>query len=115
MADDLCELVITAPDPDWLVDLTRRLVLEGLCASVHHFSPVRSIYRWQGEVVEHTEGRASLHTRTVLVEQIVERVKAEHPYEVPSISARPIIAGSRDYLCWIRDETGGTNEHLPRR
>ena len=52
---------------------------------------------------------ASLHTRTVLVEQIVERVKAQHPYEVPGISARPIIAGNPDYLRWIRDETDGTN------
>jgi periplasmic divalent cation tolerance protein len=93
---DLCEVVITAPDPDWLLDLTRQLVAEGLCASVHHFSPVRSIYRWHGEIIEGTEGRASLHTRTALVEQIVERVKAQHPYEVPGISARPIIAGTRN-------------------
>jgi hypothetical protein len=40
----------------------------------------------------------------------VERVKAEHPYEVPGISARPIIDGNRDYLRWIRDETDGTND-----
>ena len=61
------------------------------------------------EVIERTEGRASLHTRTVLVERIVERVKAQHPYEVPGISARPIIAGNPEYLRWIRDETDGTN------
>jgi periplasmic divalent cation tolerance protein len=62
-----------------------------------------------GEVIERTEGRASLHTRTVLVERIVERVKAQHPYEVPGISARPIIAGNPEYLRWTRDETDGTN------
>jgi periplasmic divalent cation tolerance protein len=84
-------------------------VAEGLCASVHHFSPVRPIYRWHGEVIERTEGRASLHTRTVLVERIVERVKAQHPYEVPGISARPMIAGNPEYLRRIRDETDGTN------
>ncbi len=53
--------------PEWLLDLTRRLVAEGLCASVHHFSPVKTIYGWHGEIIEHTEGRASLHMRTVLV------------------------------------------------
>ena len=63
----------------------------------------------RGNLIERTEGRASLHTRTVLVEQIVERVKAQHPYEVPRISARPIIAGNSEYLRWIRDETDGTN------
>lgn len=102
---DLCEVVITAPDPDWLLDLTRQLVAEGLCASVHNFAPVRSIYRWRGEVYERDEGRASLHTRLALVDAIVERVKSSHPYEVPGISARPIVNGNPDYLEWIANET----------
>jgi periplasmic divalent cation tolerance protein len=102
---ELCEVVITAPDPDWLLTLTRQLVDEGLCASVHNFSPVRSIYKWRGKVEERTEGRASLHTRSELIPAIVERVKAVHPYEVPGISARPIIDGNREYLQWILDQT----------
>ena len=108
---ELCEVVITAPDPDWLLDLSRQLVAEGLCASVHNFSPVRSIYRWRGEIFERTEGRASLHTRLSLVNVIVERVKAGHPYEVPGISARPIVSGNPDYLEWIASETAG-ERHL---
>jgi periplasmic divalent cation tolerance protein len=71
----LCEVVITAPDPDWLLALTRELVTEGLCASVHNFAPVRSIYRWKGEVHERTEGRASLHTKASLVNAIVSRAR----------------------------------------
>lgn len=102
---ELCEVVITAPDAEWLLDLTRQLVNEGLCASVHNFAPVRSIYRWRGEVHERTEGRASLHTRQALVSAIVERVKTAHPYEVPGISARPIVDGNPDYLEWMREET----------
>jgi periplasmic divalent cation tolerance protein len=58
------------------LELTRELVAERLCASVHNFTPVRSIYRWRGEVFE--------------------RVKASHPYEVPGISARPIVSGNPD-------------------
>ena len=69
--------------------------------------PVHLPVAWR--IIGRTEGRASLHTRTVLVERIVERVKAQHPYEVPGISARPIIAGNPEYLSWIRDETDGTN------
>jgi periplasmic divalent cation tolerance protein len=102
---ELCEVVITAPDPEWLLDLTRQLVNEGLCASVHNFSPVRSVYRWRGEIFERAEGRASLHTRLALIDAIVERVKAGHPYEVPGISARPIVGGNPDYLAWIEAET----------
>lgn len=102
---ELCEVVITAPDPDWLRNFSRKLVEDGLCASVHNFTPVLSIYRWQGEVHERTEGRASLHTSRGRVAEIVERAKQEHPYEVPSVSARPIIDGNPDYLAWIAEET----------
>jgi len=55
---ELCEVVITAPDPEWLLEITRQLVSDGLCASAHNFTPVRSVYRWKGEVYERTEGRA---------------------------------------------------------
>jgi periplasmic divalent cation tolerance protein len=110
---ELCEIVITAPDTEWLTSLTRQLVHEGLCASAHNFAPVRSIYRWRGEVHERTEGRASLHTRRSLVPAIVARVRAAHPYEVPGISARPIVDGNPDYLRWMRDETeqGQASKH----
>jgi periplasmic divalent cation tolerance protein len=102
---ELCEIVITAPDPDWLLGLSRELVAERLCASVHNFAPVRSIYRWQGEIFERVEGRASLHTRTALVQRIVDRVKTVHPYEVPGISVRPITDGNPEYLRWMVDQT----------
>jgi periplasmic divalent cation tolerance protein len=39
------------------------------------------------------------------VDAIVERVKSSHLYEVPGISARPIVSGNLDYLEWIADET----------
>jgi periplasmic divalent cation tolerance protein len=61
--------------------------------------------RWHGEIFERVEGRASLHTRTLLIDAIVSRVKEDHPYEVPSTSARPIIDGNPDYLSWMIEET----------
>ena len=42
-ADEVCEVIITAPDP--LVEFTRRLVIDRLCASGHNFAPIRTIYR----------------------------------------------------------------------
>src|ERR1700761_5456202 len=102
---ELCEVVITAPDPNWLKNFTRKLVEDGLCASVHNFTPVLSIYRWRGEVHERTEGRASLHTSRGRIPEIVERAKQEHPYEVPGISARLIIEGNPDSLAWTAQKT----------
>jgi periplasmic divalent cation tolerance protein len=104
-ASELCEVVITAPDPDWLQTFNRRLVEDRLAASVHNFQPIRSVYRWRGEVYERTEGRASLHTSRARVPEIIERVRSEHPYEVPGTSTRPIDGGNPEYLAWIASET----------
>ena len=84
---------------------------------------MRSIYRWRGEVHERPEGRVSLHTSRSRVPEIVARAKREHPYEVPGVSARPIIDGNPDYLAWIAEEAGasqyggrgGINVRRPRR
>jgi len=105
----LCEVVITAPDPDWLYAFARSLVEDGLVASAHNFAPVQSIYTWQGHVYERTEGRVSLHTSRDRIADIVARVRREHPYEVPGVSARPIIDGNPDYLTWIAEVTNTAN------
>ena len=63
------------------------------------------IYRWHGQVHDKTEGRVALRTRRSLVSRIVDRAKREHPYEVPSVVAVPIIDGGRDYLGWILEQT----------
>lgn len=102
---ELCEVVITAPDPEWLSEFTRALVADRLAASVHNFAPIRSTYRWEGRVHDRQEGRASVQTRLALVPQIVDRANGAHPYVVPSVSSRPINGGNPDYLAWIYDQT----------
>jgi periplasmic divalent cation tolerance protein len=97
--------VITAPDPEWLKNFSRKLIEDRLAACAHNFAPVRSLYRWRGEIYERTEGRVSLHTSTTRVATIVERARREHPYKVPGVSTRPITDGNPDYLTWIAEET----------
>jgi periplasmic divalent cation tolerance protein len=41
------------------VEFTRRLVGDQLCAAGHNFQPIRTIYRWQGQVHDKTEGRVA--------------------------------------------------------
>jgi periplasmic divalent cation tolerance protein len=105
LPSELCEVVITAPDPEWLKAFSRQLIDDRLAASAHNFAPVQSIYRWRGKVYERIEGRVSLHTSRARLPQIVARAKREHPYELPGISARPIDDGNPDYLAWIAQET----------
>lgn len=105
MTDELCEVVITAPDADWLVAFTRRLVKDHLAASAQTVTPVQSVYEWRGELVDRVEARATVRTRRSLVSRIVTRLNEEHPYEVPGIVALPIIASSPAYADWMRAQT----------
>ena len=103
--DDLCEVIITAPDHDWLTDLCRQLVDARLAASAHIIHPVTSVYRWQGDVHETTEARAFLRSRHALTAELTAYVVERHPYDVPNVTAIPIVGGNPDYLTWARTET----------
>lgn len=106
---ELCEVILTAPDPEWLKEFTDRLVADRLCAAAHNFAPIRITYWRDGEIHTTEEGRAALHTRKSLIGNIVERVKREHPYEVPGLAATSISSGNPDYLAWIATKTSQGN------
>lgn len=97
--------MITAGDPEWLAEFTRRLVEDRLAACGQQIAAIRSIYRWDGAVHDDPEARVALHTRVALVDRIVERVDAEHPYDVSCVLALPIVSGNPAYLAWVRRET----------
>lgn len=105
MPEEICEVIVTAPDAEWLAEFTRRLVEDRLTACGHLSTPIRSIYRWQDQIDDTTEARVALHTRRSLVSKITERAQAEHPYEVPCVLALDVLDGSADYLQWVRDQT----------
>jgi periplasmic divalent cation tolerance protein len=105
MTTEICEVIITSDDPDWLASFTRTLVEERLIACGQNITPIRSIYRWQGAVEEATEARVALHTRSDLVPDVIDRTKKDHAYDVPCVVALPIVDANPDYLEWVRTET----------
>jgi periplasmic divalent cation tolerance protein len=107
MDEEFCEVVVTASDAEWLAGFTRTLVEERLAACGHVVDPIRSIYRWQGAVHDEREARVALHTRRALVDAIVARAGALHPYDVPCVIALPLVAGNPAYLQWLATETSG--------
>ena len=106
--DELVEVTITAPDRDWLVDLCHQLVDSRLASSAHVIHPVTSIYRWDGAVHEATEARAFLRSRRELINELTAYVVERHPYDVPNVTAFPLVEGNSEYMAWIRRETGPT-------
>jgi periplasmic divalent cation tolerance protein len=103
---EVCEVVVTASDAEWLIAFTRRLVEARLAACGHTGTPIRSIYRWAGEVQDDREARVALHTRRSLVSRIVALTGTEHAYDVPCVIVLPIVGGNPDYVQWILESTG---------
>lgn len=98
------EVVVTAPDREWMRRLIRDLVRAHLCAA-GHMETFETVYSWRGEIFEKPETRGVLYSRASLVERITERVRQDHPYEVPHVTAVPLTVGNPDYLQWILSET----------
>ena len=109
MSTDPCEVVVTAPDEAWLKELCHQLVSARLASSAHVVFPVASIYRWDGAVHDAAEARAFLRSRRDLVDALVAFVIERHPYEVPNITAFPIVGGNSKYLDSIDRQTDSSD------
>ena len=100
---DCIVVLVTAPDAEVAARLARTLVEEKLAACGNVLPGLRSIYRWQGKVEEASEALLLVKTTRWRFPEIVDRVRALHPYELPEIVAIPIAAGYDEYLDWIVD------------
>ncbi len=98
-------VLITASDEEEAVKIAQILVEEKLAACVNIVPKLRSIYIWDGEMEDETEALMLCKTRHDLFDTLQKRVKELHSYLLPEIIGLPVIAGSDDYLNWIRDVT----------
>lgn len=86
--------------------LARELVGRRLVACAQVLGPIRSTYRWEGEVQTEEEHLLVLKTRAALVDGVKAAVEDLHPYDVPELLVFDVADGSRAYLEWIDGETG---------
>ena len=84
--------------------LAAGLVEARLAACVQQ-TPIRSTYRWEGEIVKDDELLLLIKTRTALFAQVEAWIKAHHSYDTPEIVMTPITKGSREYLDWVFETT----------
>lgn len=87
--------------------LARTVLERRLAACVQVVGPVESQYWWKG-VVERSEEWLCIIKTTRRAYPALERAVTEaHPYEVPEITALPVVEGSTAYLAWIAAEVSG--------
>jgi len=88
--------------------LAHSLIEVGLAACVH-IQPLRSVYRWKGEVFDEPEWRLAIKTTAERFEALERHIKERHSYETPEIVRIEIDGGSREYLRWIDESVGSVS------
>lgn len=94
-------VLTTCPDADTAGTLARTVVRESLCACVNILGPLKSVFRWKGEIQEASEYLLLLKTGASQWPVLKERLKALHPYELPEILAVSVADGLPAYLHWL--------------
>jgi periplasmic divalent cation tolerance protein len=95
----------TLPSADKAAEVAKVLVEERLAACANLLPAVRSIYRWQGKLMDENEVLVLLKTRAEHLERLKLRLLELHPYEVPEVLAVPVESGYQPYLEWLAGET----------
>jgi len=88
--------------------LHRRLVA---CAQT--IGPVTSRYWWHGTIEQAQEWLIVCKTTADRLDEVVDAVRAGHPYEVPEIVAFEITGGLDAYTDWIAAETSNASGREP--
>ena len=98
--------VTTTTDSEAEARKLAQLAVESrLAACGQVLSPITSVYWWDGKVENAQEWMVLLKTTANRVEQLIDRLRAEHSYDTPEIVAVPIVSGNPAYLDWITAET----------
>lgn len=95
------------PDMQTAERIAQALLSDQLAACVNISSPVRSIYRWQGQIACADEIALNIKTPQHLYAACAERLRALHPYELPEIVGIHVNTCLPEYQAWIHSETLG--------
>jgi periplasmic divalent cation tolerance protein len=104
-ASDCLEVRVTASSREEADRICSAVVAERMSADAQKIGPIASTYWWDGEIQQAEEWLLLMKTTTERFEELARLVRDLHSYEVPQIVAVPLVAGTDDYLDWIRRET----------
>jgi periplasmic divalent cation tolerance protein len=96
---------VTCGSEEEALKISQSLVEEHLAACINLFSPVRSIYRWEGKIWDEKEWILFIKTQKERFEEVERKVKSLHSYSVPEIIGLPIVEGASSYLNWLVEMT----------
>ena len=93
-------------DADEAERIGRAVIEDRLAACMNLLGPVRSIYRWNGEIESAEEVAAIFKTSEEQVDVLMTRIAGLHSYDVPCVVSWPIDKVLGSYAEWIETNVG---------
>ena len=94
-------VLVTVPSREDGERIADALVGESLAACVNVIGPIRSVYRWQGEICRDDEHLLMIKTTRPRYAALEARVLTLHTYDTPEVIALPVEQGAAAYLAWL--------------
>lgn len=98
-------IVLTTLPSDWeefRVGSFAQLLLESGAACVE-YSPIRSVYRWEGKVTSSNEWKLEIKSSLSSKTRLLDALKLHHPYDVPQLVYLSVET-SKLYAAWAAQD-----------
>lgn len=100
-------VLTTLADEQQAETFAATLIERQLGACVNIVGPIRSIYRWKGNIERQREFLLIIKTTSEQASRLEAAFKELHPYELPERVELSLEGGSEEYLAWITGEAQG--------
>lgn len=97
-------ILSTFPSEELAAEVAKHVVSAKLCACVN-FTPIRSIYSWNGQIEDQHEFLALFKATSKSAKKLKAEIARLHPYEVPEIVELKMSNVSKPYLSWLVAES----------
>jgi periplasmic divalent cation tolerance protein len=94
-------VLVTVSKKEEAEKIANSLLNEKLIACANIIGPVHSLFWWAGKIEGAEEYIVLMKSRESLFNEVSERVRALHSYDVPEIVALPIVKGYKAYVEWL--------------
>lgn len=94
----------TFADEDEAVAIVQYLLEHELLACANMID-IRSMYRWEGEIIDDDEMLVICKTPDASADQCMDVIEERHPYDVPVIVELEVDMNDA-YQAWMQDVTG---------
>ncbi|MEO1695239.1 MAG: divalent-cation tolerance protein CutA [Pseudomonadota bacterium] len=102
---DVRLIYVTCPDLTGARALAEAVVADRIVACANILPAMQAVYRWEGKVETAEECVLLLKTSAARCSDVIDRVQAAHPYDVPAILEVPVTGGAGVFLDWVVSES----------